>query len=67
MTVLARIGRFWYDFLVGDRPELFVGPLVVLAIAWGLVAAGVAGALAGLALFVGIAIVGAISIVSQSG
>ena len=67
MTLLARIGRFWYDFLVGDRPELFVGPLVVLAIAWGLVAAGVAGALAGVALFVGIAIVGAISIVSQSG
>ncbi|HLI56966.1 MAG TPA: hypothetical protein VKY26_08000 [Actinomycetota bacterium] len=25
-------GRFWWDFLVGDTPELFVGALAVLGI-----------------------------------
>jgi hypothetical protein len=25
-------GRFWWDFLVGDTPELFVGALVVLGL-----------------------------------
>ncbi|MHB1974071.1 MAG: hypothetical protein ACYCR4_07245 [Acidimicrobiales bacterium] len=26
-------GRFWWDFLVGDTPELFAGVLVVVATA----------------------------------
>lgn len=25
-------GRFWWEFLVGDTPELFVGSLVILAL-----------------------------------
>ena len=32
MRYAIAFGRFWYDFLVGDRPELFVGPLVALAL-----------------------------------
>jgi hypothetical protein len=29
---LAAFGRFWWDFLVGDTPELFVGVLVVIGL-----------------------------------
>ncbi len=28
---MRSFGAFWYDFLVGDRPELFVGSILVLA------------------------------------
>jgi hypothetical protein len=31
---LRAFGAFWYDFLIGDRPELFVGSIVVLALVW---------------------------------
>jgi len=27
---LAAFGRFWWEFLIGDTPELFVGALVVV-------------------------------------
>jgi len=27
-------GRFWWDFLVGDTPELFLGVLIVLGVAF---------------------------------
>jgi hypothetical protein len=27
MRYVIAFGRFWYDFLIGDRPELFVGPI----------------------------------------
>jgi hypothetical protein len=30
VRVLRSFGRFWWDFLVGDTPELFVGVLVAL-------------------------------------
>ncbi|MGH8989694.1 MAG: hypothetical protein ACRDXC_14055 [Acidimicrobiales bacterium] len=30
------IGRFWWDFLVGDTPELFVAVLVLVGVAFGL-------------------------------
>jgi hypothetical protein len=29
---LKAFGHFWWDFLVGDTPELFVATLVILAI-----------------------------------
>jgi hypothetical protein len=29
---LKAFGRFWWDFLVGDTPELFVATLLILAI-----------------------------------
>jgi hypothetical protein len=32
MRYVIAFGRFWYDFLIGDRPELFVGPIVALAL-----------------------------------
>jgi hypothetical protein len=28
---IAAFGRFWWDFLVGDTPELFVVTLLILA------------------------------------
>ncbi len=31
MRYVTAFGRFWYDFLIGDRPELFVGPILGLA------------------------------------
>ena len=32
MRYVIAFGRFWYDFLIGDRPELFIGPIVALAV-----------------------------------
>jgi len=40
MRWLIGFGRFWWDFLVGDTPELFVGALVVLGVVAGLVHGG---------------------------
>jgi hypothetical protein len=34
MKYLAAFGRFWWEFLVGDTPEVAVGALGVLGIAW---------------------------------
>ncbi len=38
MSVLAKwvraFGAFWWDFLVGDTPELFVGMIVVVGSAF---------------------------------
>jgi hypothetical protein len=62
MTWLRRFGAFWYDFLVGDRWELFLGPIVLLGIVAALVSAGVPGVLAGAVLFVGVVVVAAGSI-----
>lgn len=39
---LAAFGRFWWEFLVGDTPELFVGMLAVLALAALLAGTGAA-------------------------
>lgn len=33
---LVAFGRFWWDFLVGDTPEVTVGVLAVLAITFAL-------------------------------
>jgi hypothetical protein len=62
MRYLVAFGHFWYDFLIGDRPELFVGPLAALVIiailinlGWtalgGLVLFGLVVATGGLGLF----------------
>ena len=50
MRYLTAFGRFWYDFLIGDRPELFVGPIVALVLVALLIEAGW-GAVSGLLLF----------------
>ena len=47
MRFLRAFAAFWYDFLVGDRPELFVGSVAVLALAWVAVRAGLDPTLAG--------------------
>ena len=33
---LRAFGRFWWDFLVGDTPELSIATLVVVAVAFAL-------------------------------
>ncbi len=62
MGRLRAFGAFWYDFLVGDRWELFVGPIAALAVAWALVRADVTPALVGGILFLLVAAVAATSI-----
>lgn len=62
MRYLRAFGAFWYDFLIGDRPELFVGPIVALAVVWLLLQAHIASGVVGLGLFVAVLLVGAISL-----
>ena len=50
MRYLIAFGRFWRDFLIGDRPELFVGPIVSLALVALVIQAGWS-AVSGLVLF----------------
>ena len=33
---LDAFGRFWWEFLVGDTPELFVATLVIVGVAFAL-------------------------------
>ena len=47
---LRGFGAFWYDFLVGDRPELFVGSIAALAATGLAIDAGLGPELAGLLL-----------------
>jgi hypothetical protein len=47
MRTLRRFGAFWYDFLVGDRPELFVGSIVVLGLVAIAINAGLSPNVAG--------------------
>ena len=54
--------HFWSDFLIGDRLELFVGPILALIGAAVLLRAGLDGALVGVLLFVAVAAIGAFSI-----
>lgn len=53
---------FWYDFLVGDRPELFVGPIAALFLAWLTTRANLPAPMAGGLLFLLVATVGGLSI-----
>jgi hypothetical protein len=62
MRYLRAFGAFWYDFLVGDRPELFVGPIIALVLTWLIVRAGASGLVAGVFLFASICLVGATSL-----
>jgi hypothetical protein len=47
MRFARSFGAFWYDFLVGDRPELFVGAIAALALTWVAIRVGVDPAIAG--------------------
>jgi hypothetical protein len=64
MDYLRRLGAFLYDFLVGDAWELFVGPIVVLFIAWLAISVGISAGLVGAGLVVGVIAVAAISVVA---
>lgn len=63
MKYLRQFWDFLYDFLVGDSWELFVGPIVALAIAWVLVQAGISALAVGVVLFVMIVLVGATNVI----
>lgn len=65
MTWLRRFGMFWYDFLVGERWELFVGPILALALAALLVGSGAPGVVVGLVLFASVVAVAAVSVVTS--
>ncbi|MHB1524069.1 MAG: hypothetical protein ACYCS9_09215 [Candidatus Dormibacteria bacterium] len=39
--LLSAFGRFWWEFIVGDTPELALGVALVVLAAWGLAAAKV--------------------------
>jgi len=63
---LRAFGAFWYDFLVGDRPELFVGSIVALVLVWLAIRAGLDAGLAGLVLTAAILIVGGLGVLTAS-
>lgn len=65
MRYLRAFGYFWYDFLVGDRPELFIGPIIALAVMWVAVQGGL-GSVAGLGLTVLVLLVGGAGLVLAS-
>jgi hypothetical protein len=54
--------RFWSDFLIGDRLELFIGPIVALIVAALLVRADVSSAVVGALFFAAVALIGAFSV-----
>lgn len=62
MRYVRAFFRFWYDFLVGDRWELFVGPIAALLLAWFATRAGMPAPATGALLFVLVAAVGGVSI-----
>ncbi len=62
MRLVRAFFGFWYDFLVGDRWELFVGPIAALFLAWVGVRASVPAPLAGVFLFAVLAAVGGVSV-----
>lgn len=57
MTVVARwltsFGRFWWEFLVGDTPELLFAVLLVIGLAFALKTAQAAAILAVILVAVG--------------
>jgi hypothetical protein len=61
MSYLRRFVGFWSDFLVGDRPEPFIGPIAARVVTQ----AAAPGALSGAVLFALIASVGAVSVLTR--
>jgi hypothetical protein len=64
MRYTIAFGRFWYDFLIGDRPELFVGPILGLAVVGLLTRAGWTTA-GGLLLFVFVVASGSLGVARE--
>jgi hypothetical protein len=63
---LRGFAAFWYDFLIGDRPELFVGSIVVLGLIWLAVNMGLNPTAAGGFLTVLVLLLGGLSIWSAT-
>jgi hypothetical protein len=59
---LPSFSGFWYDFFVGDRWELFVGPIAALVRVWVAIRASVPAPPTGTLLSVLIAAVGGASV-----
>ena len=64
MRYVLAFGRFWYDFLIGDRPELFVGPIAALTFVALLMGTGLAAG-NGLLLFALVVATGGWSLARQ--
>jgi hypothetical protein len=62
VSYIRRIWGFWYDFLVDGRPELLIGPIVALAVVWGMLALGITPLLAGVVLVALVIFVTALSL-----
>jgi len=62
MTYVRRFARFWYDFLIGDKWELFVGPIVAMLVVGVAVNTGLDPTLCGPLFFVLVALVGGLSL-----
>jgi hypothetical protein len=63
---LRAFGSFWYDFLIGDRPELFIGSIVVLGLVWIAINMGFSPTVAGGLLTVLILLLAGLSIWSAT-
>ncbi len=66
MRYLRAFGAFWYDFLVGDRPELFVGAIVALVLVWLVIQLGFDTGAAGWLLTVVVLLVGGLGVITAS-
>ncbi|HEY7025596.1 MAG TPA: hypothetical protein VH371_11620 [Candidatus Limnocylindrales bacterium] len=62
MSYVRRFFAFWYDFLIGDKIELFIGPIVAMLIVGVAVGMGLDSAIAGLLFFGLIVLIGALSL-----
>lgn len=62
MRYIRSFFAFWYDFLVGDRWELFLGPIAALFLVWLAVRASAPALLTGALLFGLVASIGGASI-----
>lgn len=62
MRYLRAFAAFWYDFLIGDRPELFIGPIVVLVGLWAALRVGLTSAVAAVGLVILVILLGALSL-----
>lgn len=63
---LRAFGAFWYDFLVGDRPELFVGAIVALAFVWLVIQLGFDSGAAGWLLTFVVLVIGGLGVLIAS-
>jgi hypothetical protein len=66
MRYVVAFGAFWYDFLIGDRPEVFAGSIIALAIAAIVVRLGLEAGVAGWLLALLILAVGGISLIAAT-